>query len=210
MSSEEESMKVLDEMFWGRFIRKHWIITIIFTAAAVGAIIGGIFLLLLYIPASEVGGYGLWTFDEFSMGTAILWVLLLILWEFLLVVLPTLAFFGILIALLWFKILPEDDKDELKRRHKEMEEIEKKRKYWRKLSNRKYEGGGGGFSFLLFIGVCIYVAVDGKWLTPFGSLSFSYFIYANLTVFVWVSIIFGIPVAILIILWLSGKFGKKV
>jgi len=210
MSSEEESMKVLDEMFWKRFIKKHWVITIICGAAVLGAIIGGILVLLLYIPASEVGGYGAWTFDEFSMGTAILWGLFLILWEFLLVVLPTVAFFGILIALLWFKILLEDDKEELKKRHKEMEEIEKKRKYWNKLSNRKYESGGGGFSFLLFIGVCIYVFVDGNWLTPFGSLSFSYFIYAYLTTFVWISIIFGIPVVIMVILWIFGKFGEKV
>ena len=207
MSSEEESMKVLDEMFWKRFIRKHWIITIICGAAAVGALIGGILVLLLYIPASEVGGYGAWTFDEFSMGTAFVWGLFLILWEFLLVALPTAAFFGILIALLWFRILSEDDKEELKKRDKESKEEKKK---WERLRGKKYEGGGGGFSFLLFIGVCIYVFIDGNWLTPFGSLSFSYFIYAYLTVFVWVSIIFGIPLVILIILWLSGKFGEKV
>ena len=207
MSSEEESMKVLDEMFWKRFIRKHWVITIIFAAAAVGALIGGILVLLLYIPASEVGGFGAWTFDEFSMGTAFVWGLLLILWEFLLVALPTAAFFGILIALLWFRILSEDDKEELKKRDKESKEEKKK---WERLRGKKYEGGGGGFSFLLFIGVCIYVFIDGNWLTPFGSLSFSYFIYAYLTVFVWVSIIFGIPLVILIILWLSGKFGEKV
>jgi len=100
MSSEEESKRVLDEVFWKRFIKKHWVITIICGAAAVGALIGGILVILLYIPASEVGGYGAWTFDEFSMRTAILWVLLLILWEFLLVGLPTVAFFGIFIALL--------------------------------------------------------------------------------------------------------------
>ena len=207
MSSEEESMKVLDEMFWKRFIRKHWVITIICGAAVVGAIIGGILVLLLYIPASEVGGYGAWTFDEFSMGTAILWGLFLILWELLLVVLPTVAFFGILIGGYWFKILPEDDKEELKKRNKESKEEKKK---WERLRGKKYEGGGGGFSFLLFIGVCIYVFVDGNWLTPFGSLSFSYFIFAYLTTFVWISIIFGIPLVILIILWLSGKFGEKV
>lgn len=205
MSSEEESKRVLDEVFWKRFIRKHWVITIICGAAVVGALIGGILVLLLYILASEVGGYGAWTFDEFSMGTAILWGLLLILWEFLLVVLPTVAFFGILIAGLWFIILPEDDKEEFKKRRKELEEIEKKKKHWGKI-----EGGGGGFSFLLFIGVCIYVFVDGNWLTPFGSLSFSYFIYAWLTTLFWISIIFGIPLVILIILWLSGKFGEKV
>jgi len=195
MSSEEESKRVLDEMFWKRFIRKHWIIAIICGAAAVGALIGGILVILLYIPASEVGGYGAWTFDEFSMGTAFVWGLLLILWEFLLVGLPTVAFFGILIALLWFRILSEDDKEELKKRDKESKEEKKK---WDRLRGRKYEGGGGGFSFLLFIGVCIYVFIDGNWLTPFGSLSFNYFIYGYLTVFVWVSIIFGIPLVVFI------------
>jgi len=207
MSSEEKSKRVLDEWFWKRLIRKHWIITIICVAAVVGALIGGILIILLYIPASEVGGYGAWTFDEFSMGTAFVWVLYLILWEFLLVGLPVVAFFGILIALLWFKILPEDEKEEIKERLKK-EEMEKKK--WKRLKKRKYEGGGGGFSFLLFIGVCIYVSIDGNWLTPFGSQSFSYFIIGYLTVCVWVLIIFGIPLAIIAILWLLRKFDKEV
>jgi len=77
------------------------------------------------------------------------------------------------------------------------------------LRGRKYEGGGGGFSFLLFIGVCIYVFVDGNWLTPFGSLSFSYFIYAWLTVFVWCLIIVGIIAAIITTLWFLNKFGVE-
>ena len=205
MSSEEESTRALVEKFWKEFIRKHWVLTIIFVAAAVGAVIGGIFLVLCYIPATDVGGNGTWTFDQFSMGSAIGWGIQLFLWELLLVVLPTAAFFCILIGYLWFKILPEDEKEDLKMRFKKSEE---ERKKWQRLRGRKYESGGGGFSFLLFIGVCIKVYVDGNWLIPFGSLSFSYFIYAYLTVFVWISIICGIPVAILLILWLSGKFGK--
>ena len=207
MSSEEESKGVLDEWFWKRLIRKHWVITIICGAAVVGALIVGILVTLLYIPASEVGGNGAWTFDEFSMGTAILWVLLLILWEFLLVVLPVVAFFAILFALLWFKILPADEKEDIKKRLKK-EEMEREK--WKRLKNRKYEGGGGGLSFFLFIGVCIYVAIDGNWLTPFGSLSYSYFIIAYLTVGVWFLIIFGIPLAIIAILWLLSKFDKEV
>ncbi len=207
MSSEEESKRVLDEWFWKRLIRKHWVITIICGAAVVGALIVGILVTLLYIPASEVGGNGAWTFDEFSMGTAILWVLLLILWEFLLVVLPVVAFFAILFALLWFKILPADEKEDIKKRLKK-EEMEREK--WKRLKNRKYEGGGGGLSFFLFIGVCIYVAIDGNWLTPFGSLSYSYFIIAYLTVGVWFLIIFGIPLAIIAILWLLSKFDKEV
>lgn len=207
MSSEEESEKLLDERFWKRLVRKHWIITIICGAAVVGALIVGILVTLLYIPASEVGGYGAWTFDEFSMGTAILWVLLLILWEFLLVVLPVVAFFAILFALLWCKILPEDEKEDIKKRLKK-EEMEREK--WKRLKNRKYEGGGGGFSFFLFIGVCIYVAIDGNWLTPFGSLSYSYFIIGWLTVCVWFLIIFGIPLAVIAILWLFRKFDKEV
>jgi len=205
MSSEEESTRALDEKFWKEYIRKHWVITLICVAAVVGAVIGGFFLVIYYIEASAVGGNGTWTFDQFSMGSAIGWGIQLFLWELLLVVLPTGVFFCILIAYLWFKILPEDEKEELKTRFKKSEE---ERKRWQRLRGRKYESGGGGFSFLMFIGVCIKVAVDGFWLTPFGSLTFSYFIYAYITVFVWISIICGIPIAILLILWLSGKFGK--
>lgn len=123
----------------------------------------------------------------------------------MLVGLPAIAFFGILIALLWFKILLEDEKEDIKKRLKK-EEMERKK--WKRLKNRKYEGGG--FSFLLFIGLCIYVFIDGKWLTPFGSLSYSYFVIGYLTVCVWVLIIFGIPLAIIAILWLLSKFDKEV
>jgi len=49
MSSEEEKKRFFDEVFWKRFIRKHWVITIIFGAAAVGALIGGILVQLLAI-----------------------------------------------------------------------------------------------------------------------------------------------------------------
>ena len=103
------SEEISEETFWKGMAIKHWVFIFILVVACIGALIGGGAVLLSYIPASEVGGNGLWTLNEFSVGTSILWVLLLFLWEFLLVILPFIAFCGVVAGLYWFVIMPEED-----------------------------------------------------------------------------------------------------
>jgi len=109
--------------------------------------------------------------------------------------LPTLAVAGILVAIIWFVILPLELKEEIKTRFKTPRP-------------GKRSGGGGGFGFLLFIGVCIYVFVDGNWQTEFGSLTYGYFMNACIIVFKWASIIFGIPAIIIGTIWFVRKYGR--
>jgi hypothetical protein len=177
MSSEENSNEISNEVFWKNLVVRYWYFVLIFGLIIIGAIIGFILTLDWYIGTSTIGGQGTWTFDQFSMGTAIEWAIFLFLWILLIVVLPTLAVAGTIVATIWFAVFPPELKEEIKLRYKKDEEHKKAR-------GRKSEGGGA-FGFLMFIGVCIYVAVDGNWLTEFGSLNYRYFIDAWITVFKW-------------------------
>ena len=200
MSSEENSNEISNEVFWKNLVVRYWYFVLIFGLIIIGAIIGFILTLDWYIATSTIGGQGTWTFDQFSMGTAIEWVIFLFLWILLIVVLPTLAVAGIIVAIIWFAVFPPELKEEIKLRSKKDEEHKKRR-------GKKSEGGGA-FGFLMFIGVCIYVAVDGNWLTEFGSLNYRYFIDAWITVFKWGLIIFGIPAVIIGIIWFVRKYGR--
>ncbi|MDH5439174.1 MAG: hypothetical protein OEZ48_00475 [Candidatus Bathyarchaeota archaeon] len=200
MSSEENSNEISNEVFWKNLVVRYWYFVLIFGLIIIGAIIGFILTLDWYINTSTIGGQGTWTFDQFSMGTAIEWVIFLFLWILLIVVLPTLAVAGIIVAIIWFAVFPPELKEEIKLRFKKDEEHKKRR-------GKKSEGGGA-FGFLMFIGVCIYVAIDGNWLTEFGSLNYRYFIDAWITVFKWALIIFGIPAVIIGIIWFVRKYGR--
>ena len=200
MSSEENSIEISNEVFWKNLVVRYWYFVLVFGLIIIGAIIGFILTLDWYIDTSTIGGQGTWTFDQFSMGTAIEWAIFLFLWILLIIVLPTLAVAGIIVAIIWFAVFPPELKEEIKLRFKKDEEHKKRR-------GKKSEGGGA-FGFLMFIGVCIYVAVDGNWLTEFGSLNYGYFIDAWITVFKWVLIIFGIPAVIIGIIWFARKYGR--
>jgi len=187
--------EISEEAFWKGMAIKHWVVILILVVACIGAVIGGGAVLLSYIPASEIGGNGSWTFDDFSVGTSILWMLLLILWEFLLVILPFIAFCGVVVGLYWFVIMPEEDKEAIKSRDKN--EKDKKR----------HSKEGGGISFLFTIAFLLVVFIEGNWLVTFGTLPYSYFVIAWLWGFMWTMIILGIPIGVLgfIYFWLKIK-----
>ena len=188
--SEESS----EDTFWKGMIRKHWVGVLIFGLVCVGFFIVFFAIMLAYVANSPIGGNGTWTLAQFSVGTGILWLLVLFGWELLLGVLPFGGLFILIIAIYWMVILPEEDKAAIKARDR------KKKKY------RKTEGGG--VSFLFTIAFLIVVFVEGQWLTPIGNLPYSYWIQAYLTGFIYVCLIFGIPILILAILYIVIK-GKK-
>jgi len=195
MASEENTNELSNEVFWRNLAGRYWYLVLIFGLLIVGAIIGSILTFNWHIDTSAIGGYGLWTFDQFSLGTTIVWIITLTLRILLFVALPTLAVAGILVAITWFAILRPELKDEIKTRFKTPRP-------------GKRSSGSGGFGFLLFIGVCIYVFVDGNWLTEFGSLTYGYFMNAWIIVFKWVSIIFGIPAVIIGTIWFVRKYSR--
>ena len=188
--SEESS----EDIFWKGMIRKHWVGFLILVLVCIGFFIVFFAIMLAYVAGSAIGGYGAWFLTDFSVGTGILWLLVLFGWELLLGVLPFGGLFLLILGIYWAVILSEEDKAAIKARDR------KKKKY------RKTEGGG--FSFLITIAFLIVVAVEGNWLTPVGSLPYSYWILAYLTGIIYVCLIFGIPILVLVILYLIYK-GKK-
>ncbi len=198
MATEEKSNEISNEVFWKNLATQYWYYVVIFAAIIVGAIIGCILTVNWYVDNQSIGGNGSWTFNQFSMKTALSWVIYLFFWILLLVVAPTAGIGGFIVALNWFSLLPEDLKAEMKLRIKKEEELRK---------SRKKRDTGGAFTFLMFIGVCIYIYIDDNWSTTFANLDLSYFVHAYLTVLLWGLIIFGIPAAIFGIVYFVKKVG---
>lgn len=195
MANEENSDGISNDSFWKNLAIRYWYFVLLFSLIGVGVIIGFIFTLNWYVDTSSIGGNGSWTFDQFSLGTAVEWVIFLILWMLLIVGLPTLITSGILVVIIWFAVLPSTLKNEIKIRSKTPKP-------------GKRSGSGEGFGFLIFVGLCIFVFIDGNWKTEFGSLSYGYFMNAWITVFTWGLIIFGIPAVIIGTIWFFKKYGK--
>ncbi|PWI46606.1 hypothetical protein CEE45_15935 [Candidatus Heimdallarchaeota archaeon B3_Heim] len=197
MSSEEKSSERSSKVFWRDLAVRYWVYVVIFGVIGIGAIIGFILTLDWYINTSPVGGKGTWTFNQFSMGTGLEFAIFLFLYMLVIVGVPTLAAAGIVTGLLWFVIFDTELKEEIKLRNKKDEE---RRKKFGKTSE-----GGGIFGFLMFVGVCIYITLDGHWMTEFGSLNFRYFVDAWIAVFLWVLVIFCIGGGLGII-WFVKKY----
>lgn len=189
--------EVSDEKFWFNKIIEHWKAFVIMVIIGIYFIISMITVFFRYMQLSWIGGFGGWTFDQFSVGTLFLAIIQICLWELLLTLIPAGAAFGIFMYL-WWKQLPEDEKSELKKR----EEKQKSHKA------RNYGGGGGGMSFIMNIATMIIIYTDGFWLTPFGSVpgGYSYFVYAAFTGFLWIFFIFILPACILGLAYLIKKY----
>ena len=193
-----EIEKSEDWTFWKNFIKKHRNSFIIAIIAGICCIIGLILILLWVIEANpfvdpRTGRLGNWTLN-YVVGT----IILLIIWDLLFVGLPAALFFGIG-GYLWWHKLPEEDKQEIKDRDKK----EKSRKA------QKYGGGGGGFGIFMFIAYCIYIAVDGNYNTPLMDKPYTYWLYSYMLTFMWILIVFGIPIAIILIIVYFKVWRKK-
>ena len=114
MSIDESSNEISNEVFWKNLVVRYWPIVLIFGLLITGAIIGFILTLDWYVKTSALGGYGTWTFNDFSLGEGVAWFIFLLLWMLLLVVLPTLTVGGIVVAIVWFAVLPPNVKEEIR------------------------------------------------------------------------------------------------
>ncbi|MHA2073127.1 MAG: hypothetical protein ACXACU_07940 [Candidatus Hodarchaeales archaeon] len=193
----EKYDEMSDKVFLRNIAVQYWYFVLLFGLIIIGAIIGLILTLNEYINTSTIGGQGTWTFDQFSMGTALEWVIFLILWILVIVGMPALVIVGLIVAIIWFVVFNPELKEEIKMRSKREEER-------RKRLGRTSEGSGV-FGFFMFIGVCIYIALDGNWTTEFGNLNFGYFVDAWIAVFLWAIFIFSIGVVIGIF-WFVNKY----
>jgi hypothetical protein len=130
------------------------------------------------------------------MGYLITFLLNLIYWEFIYIGIP-----AIIVAVaawqLWWKKLPDDEKEEYKRGHL----------FFGKRSNRT--DGGGIISLFINIVFVIKVYVDGNWGVPFATWKFDYLVFSYLWALFWVLIIIGIPMLIGGSWWIFSQMKKE-
>lgn len=183
---------------WKKLIRSQKKAFSAFIVAGSVAFIGFFLVFLWLVESSLIGGQGDWNIGLWSMKHLVDFLFLSIFWELVLVVAPAAVFFGVF-GYMWWTNLSEEIKAEFKSL-----DAESKRK---RRNKPAYQGGGGGFG--TFILLCIMIALDGKWATPFASLPYSYFIYQMLLGIMWIAIIIGIPVMIAVLIWYFTKKKKE-
>jgi hypothetical protein len=191
MDTESEN----SEKIWKKFLRKHWKMLVLFIVGAILASIGVILVFLWFVGDAQLTGLVPATLDQWAMGHLVTFMLYLILWEVLLIGIPVvIAIVGIIF--IWWKKLPDDEKEEYRRRH-----------LFGKRSRRTE--GGEGISFLIFIAFIIKIYLDGNWNVAFATWTFDYLVYSCLWALIWVLIIFGIPIAIGGTWWIHHEMKKK-
>ncbi|MFW9881625.1 MAG: hypothetical protein ACFFG0_51825 [Candidatus Thorarchaeota archaeon] len=192
-----ENAELSDKTFWKDKLREHWKTLVVVIAAGICALLGILLVLIWFIDSSPIGGQGSWTFNEWTLIYVVGFMILIILWELLFVGVPASLFYGIG-GYLWWRRLPEEEKQEFRDREKRAKNH--KRERW---------GGGGGFGFFMFISYCIYIAVDGNYNARFGTQPYTYWLSSYLLTFMWIVIIFGVPVAIIVLILYFTKWRKK-
>ena len=184
-----------DEEFIKSFLSKHWKAALIAIIGGIGVFIAGIIVVLWFIDYSGYGGtpLGSWT-----MSGIFDFLLNLILWEFMLVGIAAIAV-ALVVGLHWWKNLPDEEQEEIMDRPKRKETQK----------NIVYGSSGSVITFFTFLAFCIIVYLDGNWSVALGTLPFSYFVYSWLWAFVWVLIIIGIPIGVVLLLWLRRIVEKE-
>ena len=176
---------------WKTFLRKHWKMVVLFVVGAVLASVGAILVFLWRVADTQLTGMVPTTLGLWTMGHIVTFILHLILWELLLIGVP--AIIGAVAGWQWWKRLPDEEKKE-----------------YHFFGNRsRTTGGGGGVSVLFFIAFCIKVFIDGNWNVAIASWTLDYVVGSMISILIWVVVIFGIPIAIGVIWWISHEMKKK-
>lgn len=193
METKEE---ISDEKYWKGIIKEYRNYFIIAVIAAICLFVGAVIVMVWFIETSPLGGQGTWTFDDWTLNYVVGFMILITLWELLFIGIPAVVLFGVG-GYIWWSNLPQEKKQEFKDREK-------------KRTHRKQDyGGGGGFSFFIFLAYCIYLALEGNYNTPFGNRSYSYWVYSWFIAFIWFMILIALPVAIICVILYFTVWRKK-
>ena len=171
-----------NEKIWKKFLIRHWKVIVLLGIIAAVAITGAIYVYLWFVDEALATSLVPQYLSDWSIGYIITFLLNLVFWELIYIGIPVLVVVGI-ILIAWWKRMPEDERKEYR-----------KANLFGKRSKRS--DGGGAISFLVFIFFCIIVWLDGNWGLPFGLWEFTYLVYTCLWAFIYVLIIFGIPVLV--------------
>ena len=179
---------------WKKFLRKHWKMTAFFVLAAILAIIGMLYVFLWFVEDAQATDIVPTMLNLWTIGHIVNFLLNLIFWEIIFIGIPVIITV-VLIYLLWWKRLPELEREEYQEGH-----------LFGKHSRKT--DGGGAISLLINIFFIIKVHLDGNWDVPIADWDFDYLVHSYLWAIAWILIIFGIPIAIGATLWLRYELKK--
>lgn len=178
---------------WKKFLRKHSNMVALFVVAVIFASVGAVYVFLWFVADAQSTGMVPATLGLWTMGNLVTFILYAIFWELLLIGVPVAL--AAVAGWLWWRRLPSDEKKEYH--------------FFGKRS--RTTSGGGGISLLFFVAFCIKVFIDGNWNVAFATTSWTldYVVYSMLWILIWILVIFGIPIAIGVVWWISHKMKKN-
>ncbi|MCW4028426.1 MAG: hypothetical protein NWE92_02115 [Candidatus Bathyarchaeota archaeon] len=177
-----------NESDWRRFIKNHKAAFTAFTAAAVLAVAGAVYVFVWFTGNAQTVDLVPATLNLWSMNNLVLFILHAIFWELVLIGIP--AGIGAVIGWQWWKRLPEAEKTQYNLGGK---------------GSKKGSRAGGAISPLLFIAFAIKVYVDGYWNTAIASFTVDYVVGSMVTILIWIAAIVAIPAIIGFIWWISRR-----
>lgn len=187
----EEPMPENESKHWKKFLRKHWGAAAIFVIVAILALVGAIYVYLWFVGEAQSIGLVPSTLSLWTMNNILMFILHLIFWELLYIGIP--AIIVAVVGWQWWKRLPEAEKKE----------------YHLFGKRSRASSGGGGVSALLMIAFAIKVYIDGNWNVAIATWTLDYVVDSMVSILIWGLIIFGIPAAIIGIIWLSREMKKE-
>jgi hypothetical protein len=182
------------EKVWKKFLERHWQMLVLFIIVAAIAVIGAVYVFLWFVKDAQITGLVPSTLNQWTIGYIVTFLLNLIFWEIIFIVIPV-GIVAIVIYLLWWKKLPDKERDEYNRGH-----LFGKRSRW--------ADGGGAVSLFINIIFIIKIYYDGNWDKPIATWEFNYLVYSYLWALFWILVIFGIPIAIGATWWLRHEMKK--
>lgn len=164
---------------------------VLFAAGAILVSTGAILVALWFVGDAQSSGLVPRTLGLWAMGSLVTFLLRLILWEFLLVGVPTIL--AAIAAWQWWKRLPDEEK----------------REYHFFDHRSRATGRGGSVSLLVLVAFSIKVFTDGNWNVAFAAWTLDYLVYSLLSALIWVLVIFGIPATLGIIWWINREVKRS-
>lgn len=174
---------------WKKFVRRHGKMTALMVGGIAAACIAALLVFLWVVADAQAtglvpDGIGAWTVGYFFA-----FLLQLILWELILVA-SWMIPMAVVIYLLWYKKLPDEERKE----------------YERGPRRGKSAGEDSGISFFIGLVWLAIVWIDGKWNLAFQEWTFDDWVYSWLTAGLVVLVIVGIP-AIIWVIWTLRRNG---
>ena len=176
---------------WKKFLRKHKNIVTIFVVAVILAVIGAIYVFLWFVGDAQSIGLVPSTLGLWTSGHVVMFILHLIFWELIFIGIP--AIVGAIAGWQWWRKLPAEEK-------KEYHFFDKR---------SRTTSGGSGVTVLFWIAFFIKVYIDGNWNVAIATWTLDYVVGSMITILIWAAVIFGIPLAIGFVWWISREMNKK-